>query len=417
MASSSEHGEGAKGVRGEREPGRGIPYRVTGFEPVRFPLFDAGRLGDLQSTLGLAGADRFDSARMVAALVLVSWLPLVVLACAQGFGLGPTPSQSLLLDIGVYSRCLLALPLLLLAPVAGRERLQTIVNHFLAAELVRSSDREGLIASIRSVVAKRDSSWMEVLLIALAYAYTGSLLFLVVPEMPASWRTIDEAGGRRLSMAGWWALAVSQPIFAYLILRFTYRVVLWWRFLWQISRLDLHLSAANPDGAGGVAFLGQTLSTFTLPVLAITLSVAGNLADLVLWGGASFADYKLAVVAFGGFIVALFAGPLLFFSPALAETKRAGALQYSWLLHRHLREFEARWFSESTEDDRLLTDAPSVVADLGSVMAGVNEMRLVPFRLHEIIPLTAAAFVPFVPVVALEIPLSEITVAFLKLVV
>ena len=48
---------------------------------------------------------------------------------------------------------------------------------------------------------------------------------------------------------------MSIPIFQFLTLRWLYRLLLWFLFLWRVSRLDLRLAPSHPDRAGGLGFL------------------------------------------------------------------------------------------------------------------------------------------------------------------
>ncbi len=63
------------------------------------------------------------------------------------------------------------------------------------------------------------------------------------------------SGFANLSLAGWWNALVSVPLFQFLLLRWYFRLFIWARFLWQVSRFDLKLLPAHPDGVGGLGFL------------------------------------------------------------------------------------------------------------------------------------------------------------------
>ena len=53
-------------------------------------------------------------------------------------------------------------------------------------------------------------------------------------------------GVLRLSPAGYWYACVSIPIYQCIFLRWYFRLFIWFRFLWQVSRLDLRLSRLTP---------------------------------------------------------------------------------------------------------------------------------------------------------------------------
>ena len=49
---------------------------------------------------------------------------------------------------------------------------------------------------------------------------------------------------------------VSNPILQFLLLRWFYRLAIWARFLWQVSRIQLSLIPTHPDRNAGLGFLG-----------------------------------------------------------------------------------------------------------------------------------------------------------------
>ena len=371
-----------------------------------FLLFDGGPF-----------LERWSLGRRIAIAVLITWVPLVALAAIQGRALGPSPQESVLMDVATYARFLVTLPLLILTPAVVRPRLRMIVQHLLEAGLVKHSEREGFLATMVSTIRLRDSRVAALVLLAFAYASAVSFGILIGAQLPASWRTVGAEGNRSLSAAGWWLLTVSHPAYVFLLLQFLYRVALWWRFLWMTSRLDLQLHAAHPDGAGGLACLGMALPPFGVPAFAIGSLMAGGLADLVMWAGVSILAHTYVIGAFVIVVVAVFTGPLLFFLGKLGETKQRGMLSYGALSGDQLRQFEQKWLrTRSREDDSLGATDFSAVIDLTATVSGVHRMRAFPFELTELLPLAVGALVPFVLVAGLEIPLKDILVQLLKMV-
>lgn len=261
-----------------------------------FRLFDRGQSFGERKFLALLRLEHLSVGWDIAVSILVTWVPLVVLETVRDLTLGPALSKFVLLDAAMYARFLVSLPLLLLTPTLCGKHLQRIVQHFLESGMIKESERQRFFANITSTMKFRDSRLAQLALLSLVYLGMAYFVTVVIPELPASWRIRDVEGHRSLSLPGWWFVVVSQPLYAYVMLRFVYRVGLWWRFLWQASRLDLQLSASHPDGAGGLEFLRLTLELFKPPVFAISASVAGGLANLVLWRGVSIVNFKYAVL-------------------------------------------------------------------------------------------------------------------------
>ncbi len=392
------------------------PTSTTG--PAAFPLFEGGPFAKVQAALRLAGMERRHLQRKVIGAVLVTWVPLAVLAAVQGRAIGPPWRDSMLLDVAMCARFLVALPLLILATPGLRRSLETIVHHFLDAELVKESERDSFFANITSTIRLRDTWVATVVLVALVC--TDAVVFgtVWVAEMPVSWRVIRAAGHRSLTLAGWWLVVVSEPLFEIAVLQLLYRLALWWRFLWKTSRLDLHLDAAHPDGAGGLAFLAMALPAFRLPVFAIAASSAGALANLMLWTGAFFESFQYAIATFVAVLVALMAGPLVFFKGQLSKAKQRAVLGCGALAGRQLRAFEEKWLGANPPAASEMLRAPdfSAVGDFSPTVTAMQKMNTLPFLPKQLVPLVVAALLPFLPVAAMEIPLKEILTQVWKLV-
>jgi hypothetical protein len=356
------------------------------------------------------------STRRIAALAAaITWVPLIVLAAVQGLAWGPTRAESAILDPAMFARFLVALPILILAPYKCSQSIGAVARHFLQAGLVKETDRERFSAIVSSGMKLRNSRVAVWFCLGLAYAYSTILVRSVLPAMSASWRNPGSAGHASLSFAGWWFVGVSQPIFLFVLLRFLYRTGLWWQFLWRTSRLNLQLHAVHPDRAGGLGFLGLTLLAFRVPAFAISASVAGSLANLVLVMGARVHDLRYEFM--GGLltVVSLFVAPLFFFYyRELLRTQHRDVLSYWALVEVQQRQFDQRWMG-SEERDMLGVADFSEATDLSSILERAQRMTLLPFQTNEILPLVAAALVPFLLALALEIPVMDILKALLNM--
>jgi hypothetical protein len=387
-------------------------------DPTHFPLFEDGPFAKLQAAVRLAGTEQRHVRRRLIFAVLATWVPLAVLAAVQGHAIGPNWRESMLLDVAMYARYLVALPLLILATPGCRRKLQAVVRHFLDAELVKETERESFFANITAMVRWRDSVVAAVVLVALAAAKALTFGAVSVAEIPDSWRVVGTAGHRSLSLAGWWLYAVCEPLYDIAMMQLLYRLALWWRFLWKTSRLDLELNAAHPDGAGGLAFLGMVLPAFQLPVFAIAASTAGALANLMLLTGASFVSFQYAIAGFAVTLVVLMAGPLVFFKGQLGKAKQRAVLVCGALAGRQLRAFEEKWLGPSPPAAEEMLRAPdfSAVVDFNPTVTAIHKMNTLLLWPKQLVPLVVAALLPFLPVAAIETPLKEILSQLWKLV-
>jgi len=361
---------------------------------------------------------RFTSPQVAALTVAITWVPLIVLAAVQGLALGPSRAQSVLLDPAILARFLVALPILMIAPSKSAEIINGVAAHFLRAGLISGAEVDRYQAIVRQRTNLRKSRVAEYACLALAYAFSAIFVFAFHRESALSWRTLDSAGHRSLSLAGWWFVTICEPVYLFVLLRFVYRIALWWVFLWKTSRLNLQLHSVHPDGAGGLGFLGLTLNAFRLPAFAISVSFAGGVADLVLLNGEPASELKYEIVALVLLVVGLFVAPLcLFYQRELSRARDRDVLNYWVLIEAQLRQFEKKW--AASDSDRMATLTPGDFSQVTvpiSILAGVREMTLLPFESKDVVLLVLTVLVPFIPVAALVIPLASMLRRILELV-
>jgi len=349
--------------------------------------------------------------------VAITWVPLIVLGAIQGLAWGPTRAQSVVLDPAMIARFVIALPILILTASECSSSIDAVVRHFLEVGIVQDADRQPFVGMVATTDRFRNSRKGTWICWALAYSYSVFFVFWILPGLFTSWRALDSDGGRSLSLAGWWFVLVSEPLYLFVLARFLYQIALWWRFLWKTSRLNLHLNAVHPDGAGGLGFLGLTLYPFRIPAFAVSTSFAGGVASLVLIRGARVDDFRYEIVAIVLFVVCLFVLPLAtFFHRELSRARQKDILSYWKLNGGQLRQFERKWIaSYSDQADMLSVPDFSEAIDLSSILANAQNMTLQPFQRRAVIRLILAAALPFLPVLALQIPVSDILKAVLKM--
>jgi hypothetical protein len=140
--------------------------------------------------------------------------------------------------------------------------------------------------------------------------------------------------------------------------RWYLRFFIWFRFLWPVSRLDLHLVATHPDRSGVLSFLGKSSYAFSPILFAQGALLAGVIASRVLFGGESLLSFKMEAVSLVGFFLVFILGPLTMFTPQLVAAKRKGLSQYGLLASRYVDGFEQKWVvGNAAEGDELLGSA------------------------------------------------------------
>ena len=115
--------------------------------------------------------------------------------------------------------------------------------------------------------------------------------------------------------------------------------------------------------------------------------------------------------------VFVFAGPLLVFSPTLLRLKQRGLLEYGVLAGRYTDDFHHKWVEAPPFTEPILGSADiQSLADLGNSYELVRKMRTVPLELRDFIAIALSAVVPALPLLATEMPVSDIMKTLMHLV-
>ncbi len=379
--------------------------------PPDFSLVLGGPLFQFLRRAHLSG-DAMEMVRQrIIAIALLAWLPLLGLSALEGQLLGGSAAVPFLLDVDVHIRFLVALPLLIIAELVVHQRMRPLLKQFLERNLIPEDAMARFEAAVASAFRLRNSVLAEVLLIAIVYGVGVLIVWRQYAALDAAtWYATPSAGGSKLSLAGMWYGYASLPIFQFLLLRWYFRMFIWTRFLWQVSRIELNLVPTHPDRVGGLGFLSQTVYAFALLAAAHGVLLAGALANRIFFIGAELAQFKAEIGVTLVFLLCAILGPLLVFAPQLAEAKRKGLREYGTLAARYVREFDAKWLRGGAPADEPLVGSSDIqsLADLGNSHELVRTMHLAPFGKETVLQLTAATLVPIAPLLLTMMPLEEL---------
>ena len=337
--------------------------------PTDFSLVLGGPLFQLLRRAHLSDDALTMARRRVVVIALLAWLPLLVLSALEGRALGGSVAVPFLLDVEVHIRYLIALPLLVAAELVVHRRMRHVVELFMERRLIADSAVPRFEAAITSAFRLRNSVLAEALLIAFVY---GVGILIVWRQYMAldtvTWYATPSATGSTLSLAGIWYGYVSLPLFQFLLVRWYFRLFIWARFLWQVSRIELSLIPTHPDRLGGLGFLAATVHAFTLLAVAHGAMLAGQIANRIFYLGAGLLEFKVEIAVVLGFVLALVLAPLLVFAPQLAQMKRNGLREYDTLAERYVREFDDKWLRGGAPADEAFVGSADIqsLADLGN---------------------------------------------------
>jgi hypothetical protein len=342
---------------------------------------------------------------------LLAWLPLLILSTLEGQLLPGSATVPFLLDLEVHVRFLVTMPLLIAAELVVHQRMRPVVKLFLERRLIPESAAARFDAAVASASRLRNSALAEALLIVFVYV-VGILIvwrhYLALDA--ATWYATPSAGDSRLSLAGLWYGYVSLPIFQFLLCRWYFRLFIWARLLWQVSRIELSLVPTHPDRVGGLGFLSDTIYALALLALAHGTLLAGTLANRIFFVGAALPEFMIEIAVLLAFVLGVVIGPLLVFAPRLAQAKRIGLREYGTLAARYGREFDAKWLRSGAPAAEPLLGSADIqsLADLGNSHEVVRTMRIVPVTKQALLQIVVATLAPIAPLALTMMPLEKL---------
>jgi len=386
-----------------------------GGEPEDFSLVLGGPLFQLLQKAHLEGDSLELLNRRIIASILLTWFPLLILS-ALGTNVGGVGRISFFRDIEVHARFLAALPILIAAELVVHSRIRPIVRRFVEWRIVLPKDTPAFHKAVESAVKIRNSVSLELALLAAVYTM-GLWVWNSRSELGlVTWYALR--GGRwNLTPAGYWYVFVSLPIFQFILLRWYMRLLVWFRFLWQVNRIELNLVPTHPDRCGGLSFLGKSSYAYAPILFAQGTILAGIVADRVLYHGESLQSFKFQIGGFIVFFVFVVLGPLLMFSVRMARIRRKGLADYGLFAQRYVESFDQKWVRASFPSAELLgTGDIQSLADLGNSYDIVREMRVVPFGLQDVARLAVATAAPLSPLLLTIFSFEELISRLIKVV-
>jgi hypothetical protein len=187
--------------------------------------------------------------RRIIGISVLAWLPLLLLSAIDGRLVGGV-WVPFLYDIEAHIRLLVALPVLIAAELVVHRRLRPVVQQFIDRGLVVQDEMPRFNAAIASAMRLRNSVAVEIALLVFVYTVGYWLWREQIALARTTWYVTLGDAGLRFTLAGYWYAFVSIPVAQFILLRWYLRLLLWFGFLWRVSRLQLRLTPTHPDRAG-----------------------------------------------------------------------------------------------------------------------------------------------------------------------
>jgi hypothetical protein len=356
-----------------------------------------------------AGTNTF---RLGLVLAGLAWGVLVLLSLLQGTTRGVF---SLALIAG-HVRLLVAIPLFFLGETLVVPRMTRFVGNILDSGLVPETEKPVLAADIRHLGRMKDSWLPEAFFLLVVFAWPLTETVVSLPGRTASWTHIfGRTQGGRAWVAGWYML-FCLPLYRFLVLRWLWRLGLWWYFLRRTERLRLNLVPTHSDGVAGLGYLEVVHEHFIPLVLATSAVLSASFAEDIVEGAMAFEALYLLILLVLLLNAVLFAAPLLVFSRKLWRCRDRGLDEYMAMASRYVHAFDHKWLrnKKASGESQLGTEDLQSLASLTAAVDVIREMRLAPISWRLLITLGISALVPLLPLFLLEYPVAQIIETILR---
>jgi hypothetical protein len=340
------------------------------------------------------------SSLAVATVALAPVLLLAALQRARGGGLDP-----LLCDFSVFARYLAAIPLFFAGEYGLHVRCTRTVERFMQGGFPGEEGVAAVERALQRAQRLRDLRSVEL----------GIAVAAVLGGQASLWQVAGSAGWLHgasapagVSPAQLWYGFVALPLFQFLIARWLWRWLIWSRWLFDVSRLQLRLVPTHPDRAGGIGLLADPSYAYTAFAAGASTVIAATWATRLSSHGVQLAAFTLPAAVLGLLTLTLAFAPLLVFIPTMIRKRFTALREYGRLATVHARLFHGRWLEREIDDSILGSQDISSLADLQTAYLEMTRMRPVPFGHRPMLAVAAAVIGPMVPLLTFEIPLTEL---------
>ncbi|MFL6466954.1 MAG: hypothetical protein ACJ72Z_03255 [Pyrinomonadaceae bacterium] len=388
---------------------------MDGKEVPVFSLVEGGATHQLFKRFGRQRSKRF--LRVAIAAALICWLPLMIFSIVQGVAWGDRVSMPFFNDIAVYTRFLVAVPLLIFAEAIVGPMLVEVVLRVMDSGRVREEELQNYKDAIAEGIHLRDSKMAEGVVLVIAFILTFVSMFIFAQSV-SNWRWLESDSGKHYALAAYWYAFVSLPILQFLIYRWFLRMFNWSRFLYRVSKLDLKLLPTHPDRAGGIGFIGENQRFFSFIAFALGVVFSGAFANEILYDGFPITSINIPAVIIAALLVLYIQLPAAFFFPMLRWTKRRGLFEYGDLAHQYTTEFDKKWIRGQHDPAEELIGSGDIqsLADLGNSYLVIQDMKVVPFGWKTSAGLAASFIFPILPLFLTVMPLKDIVKTVMKVI-
>ena len=378
-----------------------------------FLVSHGGPFYELQARLRLLHENSLRAGQRAVLFVALAWGVPFLLGLPRSFSLDHGQG-AYLADLSVWSKFFIAIGAFVLAERQMEIGLRAKLKQLLLAPILAPGSMARAAAIVTSALRRRDLWGAELVCLILA-VIASFLSYRNFHALPASsWAVEHLPEGNRITVAGWWSISFSLPLFVFLLNRGIWRHLVWAQLLRGLAGLDLRLVANHPDGKAGLGFLARYPNAYVLFVFGMSCAIAAQMAKH--FASMEVSATALSMVMAGWLIVVLafFAYPLSAFTPPLARLKENGLVIAGAQATRFYRAAERKTLGRNVFGDSE-AEPDGDFADPSKLYDANAKLSTMLISKTAVLPVAAAALVPFAIIAATTLPYKEVFSVLKKL--
>jgi hypothetical protein len=386
-----------------------MPNESADYE--KFSLVQGGLIYRLTSLFAGSQKSRKANFKLSLFLIVLTWLPMLFMAIANGTFVDEDTSIGFLEDFSFHVRFLLILPFLILIEPAVNA---PFVDFFKRTDdLIPNEQQESFNKLVGRINALTSSVLPEVLFLIF---YIGGILVFSHDLFGTSADKRYLLNGTDIEWAGWYYILIALPIFLLVIFRWFWRWLLWLYSLMVISKFSIKLDYFHADKMAGLEYLNLTPLAFSFLLIAPSAILSSSIGIDIIYRDHVFSEYIFQIAIYVlALPVALYV-PLLIFIPELIRAKTKGIMLFGSLLRKHNWDYAAKWIDiNSTNKEPVLGSMDnSSLADINGSYTPIEGMRMFPINLQMITLSFVMNLLPYIPLVFTYYTISELITDILK---
>ncbi len=372
-----------------------------------------GPFYQLQAQIRLLREHSLRAGPRAALFVALAWGIPLLLGLPRSFSLDHGEG-AYLADLGVWSKFFIGIGAFILAEQQVEKGLRSKLRQLVFAPIIAPGAMGRAAAIVTTALRRRDLWVAELVCLGLA-AVASFLSYENFHALAASsWAVEHTPEGNRITIAGWWSICFSLPLFVFLFTRGIWRHLVWAHLLRGIAGLELRLVANHPDGKAGIGFLARYPNAYVLFVFGMSCAIAAQIAKHFINQEVSATTLTIVMAGWLIIVLAFFAYPLSAFTPPLARLKENGLVLLGAQATRYYRQAERKAIGRNIFSDPA-PESEGEIADPSKLYDASAKLSTMLISRTAVIPVAAAALVPFAIAGATKLPYKEVFSVLKKL--